>query len=121
VILADSSVWIHHLRKGDGHFAAALDADTVLTHPFVIGELALGSHADRSRFLWRMERLARVPVARHESVMTLIESETLFSKGIGYVDAHLLASTRVTPGTRLWSRDNALQAQAQRLGVGFEP
>ena len=121
MILADSSVWLHHLRKGDGHFAAALDADIIVVHPFVIGELALGSHADRVRFLWRLGRLARLPVVRNEAVSALIESEGLFGKGIGYADAHLLASTRLAAPTRLWSRDRALQAQAERLGVAFVP
>jgi predicted nucleic acid-binding protein len=121
MILADSAVWIHHLREADGHLAAALDADTIAMHPFVLGELALGSFAERRRFLTGLADLQPLRIAQVESVRALIENEKLHGRGIGYVDAHLLASVLMTPGTRLWTRDKRLDRQARRLGVAFSP
>jgi hypothetical protein len=40
---------------------------------------------------------------------------------IGYVDAQLLAATRLTPGASLWTGERRLTAVATRLGVAFEP
>jgi predicted nucleic acid-binding protein len=47
----------------------------------------------------------------------LIEAAGVFGQGIGYVDAHLLAAARLSPDTKLWSRDKRLAAAAERLGV----
>lgn len=97
--------------------AALLDAGAVLMHPFVLGEIALGSLRRRTRVL---DYLASIPQARTEhdrEVMRLIESRELHSSGIGYVDAHLLCSVLLTPEGLLWTRDRRLQAVAERLGV----
>jgi hypothetical protein len=37
--------------------------------------------------------------------------------GIGYVDAHLLASVKLTDDARLWTRDGRLAAAAARLDL----
>jgi hypothetical protein len=68
-----------------------------------------------------MSRMPQPPLARHADVMRLIEVQQLHSTGIGYVDAHLLASARLTPGGKLWTRDTRLHVQADRLGIAFEP
>lgn len=97
--------------------AALLDADAVLMHPFVLGEIALGTLRRRTRVL---DYLASIPQARTEhdrEVMSLIESRELHSSGIGYVDAHPLCSVLLTPEGLLWTRDRRLQAVAERLGV----
>lgn len=90
-------------------------------HPFALGEIALGSLPDRSRLLERMALLPQPPVARHAHVMQMVEAEKLCSTGIGYVDAHLLASARLLPGSKLWTRDGRLMRQAERLGVAYAP
>jgi predicted nucleic acid-binding protein len=117
VILVDTSVWVDHLRADDERLAALLDAGEVLGHPFVIGELALGSLRRRDAVLNDLRDLRQAPVASAEEVLQLIDSEALFGSGIGYVDAHLLASARLTAGTQLWTRDQRLQVVAARLGV----
>lgn len=121
MILADSAVWIDHLRSADERFAAALESESIVGHPFVTGEIALGSLRERSAVIWRLRRLEQLPVARPDSVLALIESEALFGAGIGYIDAHLLASVRLVPGTWLWTRDKRLGSQAERLGVAYAP
>lgn len=117
MILADTSVWIAHFRASDAGLMARLDAEELLGHPFVIGELAMGNLSQRSATLQFLAELPKAVVASHEEVMSLVERHRLTGLGVGYVDAHLLASTRLTPGARLWTGDQRLGAVAARLGV----
>lgn len=117
MILVDTSVWIDHLRDGDAELADLLNAGLVLAHPFVIGELALGNLKDRETVIAAMQGLPQAPMASHAEVMALIETRRLFSLGIGYVDAHLIAATLLAPGTTLWTRDRRLSAAAKRIDL----
>lgn len=119
MILVDSSVWIDHLRAGDAGLHAALDAGLVFTHPFIIGELACGNLAHRHEVLALLGRLSRVPVATHEEVLTFIESWSIAGRGIGYVDAHLLASAMLAGGMKLWTRDRRLALVAAGLRLAY--
>jgi len=121
MILVDSSIWVDHIRAPDVHLSALLADRRVLMHPFVIGEVALGAIRTRAQVLRSLHDLPEVVVARDSEVLGLIDSNALFGIGIGYVDAHLLASCRLTPGARLWSRDKRLAAAAGRLNVGGGP
>jgi predicted nucleic acid-binding protein len=120
VILADSSVWIDHLRRGEPALVAHLLEGYVLTHPAIIGELALGQLRDRDAVLADLGRLPQATVATDLEVMSLIDRERLYGLGIGWVDAHLLAATRLTPEARLWTRDRRLAATAERLGLALD-
>jgi len=117
VILVDTSVWIDHFRRTDPDLVALLGRSAVLVHPFVIGELALGSLRQADLIIEALQDLPQVRAARDAEVLPFIRRQGLAGSGIGYVDAHLLAATRLTPGTLLWSRDRRLSAQAERLGV----
>jgi len=117
VILVDTSVWVDHLRVGSERLIALLNGGEVLGHPFVMGELALGNLRGQDIFLTALGALPQVVVASDEEVLHLIDRQTLFGRGIGYVDAHLLAAARLTAGTRLWTRDRRLQAVATHLGL----
>jgi len=118
VILVDSSVWIGHLRAADGVLADLLQRERVLVHPCVIGDVALGLLRERDVVLPLLRALPAAVVAQDGEVAGLIERERLFGQGIGYVDAHLLASARLTVGARLWTHDRRLGVVAERLGVG---
>jgi predicted nucleic acid-binding protein len=118
VILVDASVWIHHLRFTDERLAALLDGREVLGHPFVMGELALGSLRRRESFLNDMRELPQPTTATDDEVLQLINRQPLFGRGIGYIDAHLLAAVRLTPDARLWTRDGRLRTVAAELGLG---
>ena len=61
--------------------------------------------------------LPRTKVASDEEVLHFISRHMLFEWGIGYVDTHLLAATRLTAGTTLWTRDTRLHAVADRLAL----
>jgi predicted nucleic acid-binding protein len=114
VILVDTSVWIEHLRSADAILSELLGDGEVLGHPFVSGELALGNLRQRDDIIRISRRLPQAISASHEEVLRLIDREVLFGCGIGYVDAHLLAATRLTVGSKLWTRDRRLHAVAAR-------
>jgi predicted nucleic acid-binding protein len=117
VVIVDTSIWIDHLHAGDDQLAALLLGDGALIHPFVIGEIALGSLRDRPTVMKELASLDGAPVAEHDEVMRLIHRHSLGGSGIGYVDAHLLAATMLVPGAKLWTRDRRLGAVAARLLV----
>jgi predicted nucleic acid-binding protein len=119
VILVDTSVWVHHLRAKDNTLVALLDAGQVLGHPFVTGELALGNLRRRDLVIGSLQDLPQANNATDEEVLQFIYRHALPGTGIGYVDAHLLASTRLTAGAALWTRDKRLQAAAKKLGFGM--
>ncbi|MDQ2138444.1 type II toxin-antitoxin system VapC family toxin [Alcaligenaceae bacterium B3P038] len=117
MILVDSSIWIDHLRSSDDLLIALLEAREVLVHPFVIGELALGSLSQRTIVLDYLENLPAVNVATPSEIAAFIEGNALFGLGIGYVDVSLLASVRLTPGSTLLTRDKRLGKVAVQLGL----
>jgi predicted nucleic acid-binding protein len=119
-LLADASIWIDHIRAADEVLTRLLRHGMILTHPFVIGEIAMGSIARRAETLFALARLPQAAPADHLEVMDLVERHRLFGTGIGLIDAHLLASALLTPETRLWTRDRRLADAAERLGVGAE-
>jgi len=117
LILLDTSVWVDHLRSGDAIVVDLLQSDRVLAHLFVIGELALGNLRQRQAILAFLVDLPSAYTATHDEVRHFIERHALAGLGIGYVDAHLLASTQLTPGSSLWTHDQRLSAVAERLGL----
>lgn len=117
MILVDTSVWIDHLRTAEPQLVALLNRNEVLAHPSVIGEIALGSVAKRADVLRYLNNLPSVVAATHDEIMIFIERHKLANSGLGYVDAGLLASAALTPGSALWSRDKNLRAAAVRCGL----
>jgi predicted nucleic acid-binding protein len=118
MILVDTSVWIDHFKAADPMFAQFLPDEPLLIHPFVLGEIALGSFAQRAALLKWLGKLTPALQASHREVLGLIQSKRLFGIGIGYIDAHLIASVQLTPGARLWTRDKRLRAAAESIGAG---
>jgi predicted nucleic acid-binding protein len=117
VILVDTSVWVDHLRERNQSLSDLLDAGRVLSHAFVIGELALGRIGQRGVILSAFQGLPQSEVATSQELLHFIEEQRLFGLGIGYVDVHLLAAVRLTAGASLWTRDRRLHAVAERLGL----
>jgi predicted nucleic acid-binding protein len=120
MILVDSSVWIDHLRMANSVLLGLINDDVVLTHPFVMGELAVGSIKGRQEFLSKLSDLPTAIVAADVEVLELIEQRSLFGCGIGFLDAHLLASALVTDGAKLWTFDRRLHALAEREGCAAD-
>ncbi len=117
MILVDTSVWVEHLRHGLPRLATLLQEGEVLIHPWMIGELACGNLRNRSEVLELLKGLPTATVASDAEVLLLIERDRLMGRGIGYLDAHLLASARLSH-CRLWAQDRRLAVMAMEQGLG---
>ena len=117
MILVDTSVWINHLRNNDPHLVRLLTENSVLGHPFVRGELALGNLRQREDILTALDNLPQAPVVFNNEVNYFIEKHALYGLGIRLIDTHLLASTQLLGNTRLWTQDKRLLAAANRLNL----
>jgi predicted nucleic acid-binding protein len=117
LILADTSVWIDHFRTGNREMRNLLDQGQIALHPFIVGELALGSLRNRASALALLDVLPHVFVARMDEVRAMIETRQLYSLGIGLIDAHLIASAFLSPHTRLWTKDKQLRKVAEGLSI----
>ena len=118
MILVDTSVWIEHLRNKNDRLKILLFEEQVVCHPFVIGELACGTLQKREQILSLLTALPEVELIEHEEVMSFIQGRRLYGRGIGWVDAHLLASALVGR-TSLWTADPRLAAAATELGINY--
>jgi predicted nucleic acid-binding protein len=116
MILADSSVWIDHFRTPNERLTQLADEQMLIIHPFVVGELSLGSLKDRGMTLRYLNGLPHAPLAHVEEVAEMIELRRLFSRGLGYIDVHLLASAMLA-SIGVWTRDRRLREAAILLGV----
>ncbi len=121
MILVDTSIWVNHLRSNNKVLASFLDSTMVLTHPFIIGELALGNLRQRKAVLTAVSDLPHANMATDAEVLQFIDRYALFGKGIGYIDAHLLTAARLTAGVHLWTNDNKLRDVADELGLAMKP
>jgi predicted nucleic acid-binding protein len=104
------------LRESNPNLASFLENGLVFTHPFVVGELACGNLKNREAFLKDLRTLPVAKIARDEEVAHFVEQREIWGRGIGWIDAHLLASSIVT-GCRLWSFDLRLNEIAAELGL----
>ncbi len=120
MILVDTSVWVDHLRRGDERLADLLNRSQVLIHPFVTGELACGNLRQRDEVLRLLSDLPQAVVATQEEVLHLIESKKLMGLGIGFIDAHLLASTALSDSAAIWTRDRRLLEVARKLVLAHD-
>jgi len=119
MILADTSVWIDFLRRGDAGFKELLCGGHIAMHDFVLGELACGNLRDRQTNLAWFAQLPRVPAATNEEVLYFIEEAKLYGRRLGWVDLHLLASARLNR-VRVYTRDEPLSKAAADLAVVYD-
>lgn len=117
MILVDTSIWIDHFRYGDAELGKIITDDLLLCHPFVVGELALGSLRERDAVIAFLAAQREATIATHTEVMTVIDRHSIFSMGIGYTDVHLLTSTLLDGRASLWTRDKRLAAAAHKVGA----
>lgn len=121
-VLIDTSVWIDHFRHGNDGLAEIIGLDLAMTHPMVIVEIACGTPpAPRAQTLHDISLLQQCHQASLTEVMEFIEREKLYGLGCGLVDIILLASTLMTPGTKLWTLDKRLAELARKFGVEHNP
>lgn len=117
MILVDTSIWIDHLHHGDSAMAKLVESGEVLLHPFVRQEICLGSLRNRRDISAMLARMPEPLTASTDDVLALIESQKLFSTGLGVADAHLVASALITDEALIWTRDRRLNDVARRLSI----
>ena len=119
-VLIDTSIWVTHFRKRNNALVNLLERDLVLTHPMIIVELACGTPpAPREKTLGDISLLQTCNQASMTEILDFIEREKLYGSGCGFVDMALLASTLITPDTRLWTLDKHLAEFAGRFQVHY--
>jgi hypothetical protein len=116
MILADTSVWIDHLVKGEPRLIGLLVEGDVAVHPFVVGELACGNLGNRQEILSLLRALPEAPRVENTEVLDFIERHELAGRGLGLVDVHLLASCQLGSQT-LWTKDKRLETAAEDLDL----
>ena len=116
MILVDTSIWVNHLRAGSPRLVSFLQESLVLTHSFVIGELACGMLKNRSEIFALLQALPKAEIADDHEVLHLLKSQKLYGRGLGWIDSHLLASAQLTGGG-LWTADGALLKAAIKLHI----
>jgi predicted nucleic acid-binding protein len=119
-MLVDTSVWVDHFRHRDPLLVDLLESGDVECHPFIIGELACGRLRRRTEILALLHDFPQTPIIESDEALAFLETEKLTGSGLGWIDVHLLASTRLG-GTQLWSGDRRLAAVARRLGLSGQP
>lgn len=117
MILVDTSVWIDHFRMPVAALEHLIRVEQAMCHPFIRGELAVGHLRNWLEAVGALQALPQAKTVSEGEFLTLIVNEQLAATGLGFVDAHLLASCRATPGTKLWSRDKRLAKYADRMGL----
>jgi predicted nucleic acid-binding protein len=120
VILADTSIWLDHLRSGNKEMREHLEHGQIVIHPFITAELALGSLRDRVKMLALLDLLPQIRVAQLGEVRQMIEGRRLYRLGIGLIDAHLIASVFIDSFTLLWTKDRRLRKAAEAFGIHAE-
>ena len=123
MILVDTSIWVEMFRRGrfKAQLAALIGNDQLCTHPFVVAELACGSLPDRQQTLLELDKLTALPTIRTADVRYMLETRGLFAKGVGLVDAQLVASCIAAHGTQIWTIDGPLGLVAESLGLRATP
>jgi hypothetical protein len=119
MILVDTSVWVSHLREGNSKLEQYLNKGEIVTHPFVIGELACGSIKNRNEILSLLDALPKTEILTDEEVMLFIEKNNLMGKGLGLIDIHLLASAILSEAA-IWTLDAKLKQEAHTFGISCE-
>ncbi|MGQ0766074.1 MAG: type II toxin-antitoxin system VapC family toxin [Gemmatimonadota bacterium] len=121
MILADTSIWIDHLRTPDSRLQLALDRRDVAMHPFIVGELACGTLRNREELIRTWRELPSMPLASDAEALALLEKRRLMGAGLGYIDVHLLASVTLAATARLWTKDKSLAEAASKLNLIHHP
>lgn len=116
MVLADTSIWVEHFRKSQPELVELLLSSSILMHPFIAGELACGNLNNRTKFLKDLETLPKARLATNLEVMRFIEDRRLYGMGIGWTDAHLIASALLSQ-CKLWTLDKRLRDAALELEV----
>lgn len=118
MILVDTSVWIDHFRKKNDNLDALLYRGIVQMHEFIIGELAIGNLKNRKPILDLLESVPKLKKLSHDEFMFFVDKYSLFGRGVGFVDIHLLAATKMA-NIKIWTLDKNLLKIAEEMNLNY--
>ncbi len=119
MVLVDTSIWISHFREGNSYLKKLLLDESVVCHPFIIGELACGHIKNRKEIISLLQALPQAQTAENDEILQFIEHKRLIGLGIGLIDVHLLASSLLS-NVLFWTADSQLRTTASRLNVLYK-
>lgn len=119
MVLVDTSVWINYLHAGNSKLKTLLMETEVVSHPFIIGELACGNIKNRKEVFSLLDTLPSSMVVTNDEFLHFLEHHKLMGKGIGFVDIHLLASARISR-IPIWTEDKNLKKIAKQLNLAYK-
>jgi predicted nucleic acid-binding protein len=119
MVIVDTSIWVSHLRQGSRQLEKLLMDAEVMSHPFIIGELACGNLKNRNEIMSLLQSLPMAPTIEFDEFLFFIDRNHLMGKGVGFVDVHLLASAQLM-GILLWTADKRLKSAADLLELSFK-
>lgn len=120
MIVVDTSIWIDHLRSAIPRLSDLVLERSLMQHPYVTGEIAVGALPNRARTIRALRGLPPIIPVSEDEFHAFLESQSLHGIGLGFVDIHLLAAV-AQAGASIWTRDHRMRAQAGRLGLLFDP
>ena len=118
MVIVDTSIWVDHLRTGNKHLEKLLLNAKVISHEFIIGELACGILKNRSEILTLLQALPHAPTIDHQEFLHFIDMHQLMGRGIGLVDIYLLGSAQLA-NVSIWTADSRLKAAAKSLNLQY--
>ncbi|NQU40612.1 MAG: PIN domain-containing protein [Lentisphaerae bacterium] len=118
MVLVDTSIWIDHFRKVSGNLSSLLEAEEVTIHSYVLGELACGNLSNRKEIIALLHALPHATKVEEDEILLFIERHRLMGRGIGLIDAHILASCCID-SCLLWTRDKRLQIMAKEMNIEY--
>ncbi len=120
MVLADTSIWVSHLRDKNPPHKSLLMKGLVVCHPSIIGDLACGNLKNRDEILSLLEALPAATPATHDEVLHFIDTNQLMGIDLNYSDVHLLASALLSTAL-IWTKDKNLQEAADQLRIAYHP
>jgi predicted nucleic acid-binding protein len=122
MVLVDTSVWIRFFAGREPYFSEMnwlLGRDEVAGHQLVYGELLMGDRGGRPGFLSTFGWMHQADSIPHSEVVALVRHRTLHGRGLGWIDAHLLASA-MAGRLQLWTADRLFAEAAEDAGVAYK-
>ncbi len=112
----DTSVWIDHLKKPIKELSAYLEEERVLSHSWIIGELATGQIRNRNTFIGNLKLLPRAKEATVEELLDIIEEKDLYGQGLSLTDIQILVSALLSDAG-IFTRDRAMISISKTLRI----
>jgi len=120
MFLADTPVWIGHLRSGHPRLSGLLEENRVFMPTMLPGEPACGYLRNRRQLLQLRQGLNLLSAVSHEEALYFIAQHKLAGKGIGYVGVHLPASVALVAGVKFRTNEKRLAQMANELGCAWK-